>query len=391
MITRYKTFFQALLLLAILGCTKPFEIESFDFERVVVVNGLVTDEFKKHDVFLSYTRPIGSQEKDLMTSAEVWIKEVGGAKISYSEIAPGHYQSTTEFAGVSGKQYELHFITSDGEEYRSTSVTLIKSPPIDSIYDQYATVSLEGEAELNSGIQFFIDTHDDNEQAKYFRYEWREDFKIVSPYPSRYVYNEEDSSYSYREIQGHICYDSSVSNQLIIGTSVGSSVNRLVQFPIRFVSGQSDRLRNRYALYVKQYAISESAYGFYRKLKESNESGGSLFDKQQGTITGNVFSIDNPTSTVLGFFDAAGVSEKRTFFSNSDLDRRVGLPPFRYDCSPFTLIETTLDSISFYAGDQGYQIVSANPLDRPAAVLGTLSCTMCDWYATTVKPDFWID
>ena len=388
---RYKNIFWAPLLLSIISCTQPFEIESFDFERVIVVDGLVTDEDKNHHVLLSYTRPIGETEIDPLSNATVWVQEVGGVKMAYSEQSAGIYHSDLSFAGAPGKQYQLHFVTSNGEEYASIPVSLTKSPPIDSIYDQYATVSVEDDANQNSGIQFFLDTHDDQGQAKYFRYEWQEDYKILSPYPSQYIYNDEDSTYKRRESQVHICYSGSNSKQVLIGSSIGSTVNRLVQFPVVFVSGKLDKLRQRYALLVKQYAISESAYGFYRKLKESNESGGSLFDKQQGTITGNVTSVDDPTVTVLGFFDVAGVSTKRTFFNNNELDPRLGIPPYRYQCGPNSIVRTGTDSISYYAGTQGYQIINIVPFGMPPVSLGTISCTTCDWFATTVKPDFWID
>jgi hypothetical protein len=377
--------------LMILRCAKPYEAESFDFERVVVVDGQISDELKKHRVILSHTTPIGESKADPLSGAEVWVEEGSGTKIEFQEIRAGYYETVEDFAGKVGSSYRLFFVTLDGKEYASNNIELIKSPPIDSIYDQFARLITEDETGMVGGIQFFIDTHDATNTAKYFRYEWEEDYRILSPLPSNYEFFSEDSSYAARESPVSICYDHRASSQIIVGSSIGSTVNRLVQFPIRFVPGNTDVLRNRYAILVKQYAISESAYGFYRKLKESSESGGSLFDKQQGTITGNVTSVSNSKETVLGFFEVAGVSTKRTFFSYEDLDPRFNRPDFRYDCTNQNIFESSIDSMAFYVLGNGYLVISVSEMAIPEVLMTTPTCGACNWYATTEKPDFWID
>ncbi|MFY0602085.1 MAG: DUF4249 family protein [Cyclobacteriaceae bacterium] len=142
-----------------------------------------------------------------------------------------------------------------------------------------------------------------------------------------------------------MCFESNESNEIIIGNSVGSSKNRVAEQPVNFVSSFTDKHRNRYAIQAKQYAINESAFGFYRKLKESSESGGSLFDQQQGTIAGNIRSLDDPSATVLGYFEVAGVSKLRAFFDFADLDERLTFPSFRFKCDLSGLKETSRDTL----------------------------------------------
>ncbi|MEP4534779.1 MAG: DUF4249 domain-containing protein [Cyclobacteriaceae bacterium] len=386
------------LALAAVGCTKPFDTESFDFDKVIVVDGQITDEDKFHEILLSYTYPIGEDQESPLTGATVWVENGAGQRIDYEELEPGKYLSTISFAGQAGQAYRLFFTTPAGGKYASTSSELIPSPPIDSIYAEYAVVSTDESTFALDGAQFFIDSHDETQEAKYFRYEWVEDYKISVPFPSFYEYffdlgtQWDSTAMRLPDDFVHICYQSGTSASIIIGTSVGTSENRVVEQPVNFVSTETDRLRTRYALQVMQYAVNESAYGFYRKLKESNESTGSLFDKQQGTITGNILSLDNPTETILGFFEVAGVSSKRRFFSPTDIDVRIA-PQFRYRCPSSSIVDSSRDSLLYYlASSPSLRIVTAytpTASDEFRYQIASQTCSDCSWYATTTPPEYW--
>lgn len=384
------------LLLISNACTEPFNARSFSFERVIVVDGLITDENKFHQVKLTYTYPIGSNEEEGITNADVRLVDSNGRQVFYEEQDPGIYQSSLAFAGEVGKSYRLTFTTPDGRSYESDNQLLKASPPIDTIYNEYAIINEESLNAQIVGAQFFLDTRDDSRQSSFYRYEWKEDYKIIAPYPSRWEYFAGSDRLERRTESVHICFESETSGEINIGNSVGSSQNRLIAHPIRFVSIDNDKLRFRYALTVTQYSISENAHSFYRKIKESIESGGSLFDEQQGTITGNIRSLDDPFEAVLGYFEVAGVSQKRVFFNFEDLDDRLRRPSFRFDCRLIDLIETPRDSIRFIIGPNSpFRIVDFNEglgLENPSLVrIGIRNCTDCSWYASTEPPSYWIE
>jgi hypothetical protein len=393
--SRIHIAFLSITVLLLVRCTKPFDAESFGFDRVLVVDGQITDELKQHQVTLSYTYPIGEEAKSTLNNAEVWVEDGDGGRVDYSETDPGVYQTDVSFSGVVGQTYQLFFTTPEGKKYHSNSIELLKSPPIDSIYDQYARLTTDESTSALDGIQFFIDTHDETNKAKYFRYDWEETYQIRTPYPSYYIYFEPEDSIANREIPVHVCYNSNKSSSIIVGNTLGSVESRLAEMPVRFISNQVDFLRSRYSILVRQYAINESSFSFYRKLKESNESGGSLFDKQQGTITGNIRSIDDPDETILGYFEVAGVSLKRAFFSFSDLDREFPRPDFRYACNYNDLIDTTRDSIAQYAAGSAYLITQiyetpTEPIEE-RYVLAYRLCADCSSYASLVVPEFWTE
>ena len=376
----------------LISCIKPFDYESVSYEKVIVVDGQFTDRKDLHKVSLHYTYPIHTKEPVPISGASMEIVDSQGNSFSLIETSSGIYRSMDSIAGTQGEEYQLRFSLSDGKSYESIPSKLFQSPPIDSIYDQYAELPSEIKNRNEGGIQFFLDVHDEANLAKYFRYEWEETYVIHVPYPSNVVYHEEDSTWEERIEPIGTCYQTNYSNQLILGNSIGSKTNRLSEFPIRFVSGENETLRSRYSILVRQYVLNDNAYNYYRKLRESIESGGTLFDKQQGAILGNIISKDSEQEPVLGYFEVSGITESRVFFNYLDLDQQLRRPKFIFPCLNAT-IETTRDSTIFYMEVYGGLLIVE---DKQTMIPGELDivlapqgCSDCSWYATTVKPDFW--
>lgn len=387
----------SLLLFTLAGCVKPFDFDPLSYEKVLVVDATLTDQPGSHLVKLSYTYPLDTSLSVVLPGAEVWIESESGDRIDFAEELPGHYRSSTNAAGVAGESYRLFITTADERHYESSPEALIPSPPIDSIYDQYATLpTVEGDRNVG-GIQFFIDSHDFTDQARYFRYEWEDTYKIVTPFPAPYAYDSTAAnSLVIREDTIWTCYRSGSSNRLIYGSTVGNSENRMAEFPVRFVTREEQHLRTQYSLLVRQFAISEDAYLFYKTLTENNEGGGSLFDQQTGSVVGNITSMENPEEPVLGFFEVSGLSEKRTFFRHREFDEQLGGISFPYLCLiSDDIVISDPDSLNIilnemYPGSNVYSY-SVTPGTPMQYFIQRLVCTDCSWYASTTKPDFWID
>ena len=70
---------------------------------------------------------------------------------------------------------------------------------------------------------------------------------------------------------------------------------------------------------MKQYALQENEYRFWKNLQESNQELGSLFDKQPANVSGNITSVTNSGDVVLGYFSAVGSQEERIYLNARDL------------------------------------------------------------------------
>lgn len=370
-------------------CTQPLDFNDFTYDRVLVVDGVVTDQLAHHTVRLSYSLPLVGQAEASVTDALVWVKDDQDNCFDYEEIEPGLYESILAFQAEVGSTYQLFISTEDGNEFRSEPESFLQAPPIDSIYDRYLETAPTGATEVGPGIQLFLDTQDKSGATKYYRYDWEEHYKIETPLRSNYIYLEELDSIVAREFPIHICYSGGVSAGINIGTSVGAADNSLLELPIRFLPSGSDQIQKRYAINVSQYAIDEDAYNFYRNFKEITEGGGSLFDSQTGLLVGNVSSESGQDEIVLGYFEVSGVTSRRVFFDLEDFDRfqEVRARPVT-ECLTSNWIEPDEDEKDFFLDRVGtiYLIIEIDSLK-----VVPRACASCLDRGVTQEPDFWID
>ena len=128
-----------IILLAIIGlsaCTEKMVIPIQDGERLVGVSGSITDEYKHHEVILSYTEDFYGGAPEMISDAIVYVLD-GADTMWFEETEnPGYYQSVDEFAGQTHHNYHLSidFSNEDGNHhFYSDSKMNINVDGIDSI------------------------------------------------------------------------------------------------------------------------------------------------------------------------------------------------------------------------------------------------------------------
>ncbi len=370
------------LIILITACVQPFEFTSSENDSLLVIDASLTDELKVHEVHLSYTKAINDKEQNFVRGATVYVHSSAGDSYQYHETDSGYY-SNEAYSARAGVNYQLVIETSN-KTYRSSWEPMLSSPHIDSIYMKLIERPSEILNRNEQGMQVFINAGITN--AQFFRATWSETYEIRVPYPSSLDYLG-PGNWMVRQEPVGVCYESGRSRQLILGSSASNVSGRLLEFPIHFVSLETERLRYRYAIEVKLHAINREAYDFYKQLKKINEGGGSLFDSQQGSVFGNISSSTDESEMVLGYFEVAGVSSRRVFFNWDDLNLPVSRPGYRFDCSPNEIIETTPDLIDAFMNPRRRLInIGSMP---PTATIAPEHCSDCTSFSSTTKPDFW--
>lgn len=106
-----------LCLLAFVACTEEITIDPPTGRKVPVVEGSITDEVKRHEVILSYTSGLYSEESEMISNAIVYVAG-GGDTIYYyeQEDNPGHYL-TDSVAGVKNRRYHLEVDVNENTMY----------------------------------------------------------------------------------------------------------------------------------------------------------------------------------------------------------------------------------------------------------------------------------
>ncbi len=389
------------MLLGLAACTEPYTIETVGYERILVVEGTLTDEVKLQRVKLSRTTPLEDVDIAIEENANVLVRGDNGSEFQFFQDETGDYVSAQPFAALPNVQYTLHITTRDGKLYKSSAVSL---PPAVEIGELYAE-RIVNPNEDKDGVQVLVNTEDPTGQAKYFRYEYAETYKVVAPYPSPYYveivnYNPGNETYDVLltpRTPEEVCYSTETSTGIVQTATTEFSENRVVRFPVRYLSKVDARIQTRYSILVKQYVQSLEAYTFYKTVKELGSVQSLLSQGQPGYVMGNMVAEADPEEKVLGFFEASSMASKRIYFNYEDFG--LEKPPYFVNCEVLVLDyydATTLDNDpnereAFFqlVSYSDYQVLSAT-ISRVYRIVAP-ECAVCTYFSSNVKPDFWED
>jgi uncharacterized protein DUF4249 len=320
-----QLFFIGLLI----GCLEPYEPEiASNPTDYLVVDGVITSKSGPYTIKITKTFDLDvvDPEEVEVTGLNLVIEEENGLVETLDETSGGNYQ-TISLQGKVGNRYRLKF-NYNGNQYQSSWEEIYSSTPIDSVYYSVETKQTTNKDEQIKGVQFYLDSHGSSQDATYYRYEWEETWEIGVFYPSLFDYLGNDNLEEAINPL-HTCWKHNSQTVINIATSEGLTENQISRNELDFITGENERFIKKYSLLVKQYALDESEYLFWKALQESNEQLGSLYDKQPGNIKGNITNLSSPSEIVLGYFSASGLQEERIFITElKDLSRksRCGIP-----------------------------------------------------------------
>jgi Domain of unknown function (DUF4249) len=376
------------LLISLVCCVEPYNIQSVSYDNLMVIDGFISADVKQHKVAISRTSKINEKKFIAETGAQVSIKDGSGAIILLKEESPGIYL-TAPLAGIIGNTYKLQVTTQNGKQYASEKVQLKNAPEIKNIYATYSSDLAIGEG--TGGIQIFLDSEDPTNQTNYYRWEFKETYEIKTPYPSSYIWPG-GNELIFRDVPVDRCWSNDSSKSILIKSTKGLAASKVTAQLIQTIPGYSPNMRIRYSILVKQFALSQNAYLYWKALKDVNESQGTLYDRQPGTVRGNVTSLSDK-EVVVGYFDAGAVTEKRVFFTPDDFtDSGYKAPKFLTSCYFFTPIDVLLSELGAYLTEHSREnlIVSeVQGLGDVTVHLRPKYCCDCTNLGSNKKPSYW--
>jgi hypothetical protein len=375
-----KKYHILLLSLCILlgGCIEPFDIpvrnEDVGF---LVVNGFVNTNDHSATVTLSRAIPLSSSSDfPRETNAAVSVEEEGGAHYELIHEQNGTYHlKSADF--TTGKRYRLRIKTASNKVYLSAFITTRRAPTIDSL-----TWSATPD-----GVTIKLDTEDPEKQTKYYRWEYSETWKYEAAFSSEYVLTNGAVSARREQDQVKICYATEQSSQIITGSTANFSSDKFVDQEVAFLPFLSPKIRYRYSILVKQFALSKEAYDYWQQLSINTESLGGLFDPQPSQLRGNIKRTDDLDEPVIGYFDGGAVSEKRIFIDYLELPEYLQIIPITGECTQELI---PLDSVHAL----GNFHLLTHSVHWGIILVGynytTLDCADCRRQGgTTETPSFW--
>jgi hypothetical protein len=400
-------------LVVAVSCIDPYIPNLKNYNSLLVVEGLITNENSSYKIKLSRTLNQANSFPEMVTDANVSIIDGNGIKTDLQNCADGYYKTdSTSFIGVIGQKYTLQILTSDGKEYKSEECTMFPVAGIDTIYYEKGEEISGTQGELVPGLKILLNTSDATGMNQFFRWTFEEVWKFRISYPHTYTYlfvNDTTFDFGPVSIINTSCWKKNQSGNIITNSIRTSGENYIKNQEIQFIAPvKSDRLTQEYSILIKQYSISRNEYDFWNNLKKAGESGGDIFASQPYTVVGNIHSVNNINEMVLGYFGVSSAIQKRIFITTHQLDP-LDLPYYKTDCFELALSpsdfngQLTFDQIyKLYIG-LGYTFV------EPEVTVGTLLaghvleknllkldfttkvCSICEQTGFIAKPDFWID
>lgn len=387
-----KNILLSSLFLLLVACTEPFPIETIEFENILVVESSITNEMKRQVVKLSRTIRLTDFGQATEDNANVKVEGSDGNVFDFSQDSEmGYYLSDAAFQAVPNVSYTLKIVTQNGQSYTSTTVTLSPEVAMDQVYPE--SVVKNGK----EGVQVFVDTENLAGDARYFRYEYEETYKVRLPNPSGFTFEFFDVSDFTRTYEIELmerrldleCYSTIKSEGILQISTSNLGENRIFRHPVRFISKSSAVIKERYSILVKQYVQSQEAYTFYQILKDLGNVESLLSQGQPGFVSGNIISGTGPEEKVLGFFEASSVSSQRIYFNYKDFG--FELPPYLVECEVEVITGETADLKRKLEFD-GFRIFFYEEIEfRPIYHIARSECAECDSFSTHIKPDFWED
>ncbi|MFC5411314.1 DUF4249 domain-containing protein [Larkinella bovis] len=373
----------SIILIAVIGsCVDPYrppEISAPNTYLVVdgFLNGAGTSTIR-----LSRTQNLSEYQKPpVETKATVRVEAEQGGSQNFVDKGDGTY-TLTDGGLQFGQKYRLRIRTSAGREYLSDYVVIKKTPKIDSVSWR----------PLDEGLQFYVTTHDPTNNTKYYRWDYEETWEYYSAFYSHVEYL--NKAFRYRQDNVNHCWRGGKSTGIFVGSSVKLTSDVINQYPLVIVShSASNRLKVRYSLLVKQYALTDEAYEYWQNLRKNTESLGSLFDPQPFQTIGNIHGVTDPNETVVGYLSGYSVEEKRIFVTVQEL------PSWRIPTGYESCVEDTLPIRPTREKPSAAEMAEAGmePIDEILSMSGQViayrmsseSCVDCRTVGTNVKPSFW--
>lgn len=351
------------------GCTIEFLPDTNENQDLLVVDGMITNMNAVNTIRLSRSTPIGKPlAHKAVRGAIVTITDENGTITILKESSPGIYATdSTEFIGRIGGLYSLN-IRINNMLYETDFTEMKPVPPVDSLYYEKVVINAARDSnDIDEGCRIYVDTYDPSGKCLFFRWDYIETWEYQIPY----------------NVVKKTCYVTESSDEVIIRNTSIYSQARISEYPILFISNETDRLKETYSILVNQYSLNEHEYDFWERVKNVSQNVGNLYDMTPTAIAGNVTCTTDPGQTVLGYFSVSAVSQKRLFID----DEFLGLPVFYTYCATDTIVgalpQEGLNTDYWVIEDYSDEI-------PPFWIISTFrECADCTTRGTSERPPYW--
>lgn len=274
------------------GCVDPLDLD-VDAPKPppLVVDGIVTDGPGPHEVRLTraaaYEQSLDGLHRSVSGATVTITDETTDERVRLDESArSGTYRSEAgALMGVPGHSYRLDVTLADGTRYHSSSETMPRPVPIDSLFVEFVS-------EPTPGFAVLVSADEPAGTPRFYRWSVRSTFEApVLPEP---------------RVPPFFCWaDDGVGREISVRDDRLIDGGRIEQERVRFVPA-SGKTSLAYQVDVRQQTITRDAFDFWKTVETQVEQTGNTFAPPPSPVRGNIVNATNSEHQPLGFFSAAG-------------------------------------------------------------------------------------
>jgi hypothetical protein len=371
------------LQICIINCKKVYNPPALQKNlRLLVVDGLLTSAPDSTFITLTRSRNVSdTTPSPVESNAALTVESENAATMPLVEIRPGVYGGLLSMDST--QKYRLVIHTSEGVNYRSDFIPFRITPEIDSL----------GWKEDSANVSIWINTHDQANNTRYYRWAYEETWKYHTYFISFFDYQNDTPVIRGADHLVYYCWSSAKSSDIQLGSSSRLSQDIISNIIFHKVSKESEKIYVEYSILAKQYALTLDQYEYWTNLKKTTEQLGTIFDAQPTQLNSNIHCLDHPSEPVLGYLSASSTALKRIFINRNELSY-YNYSPYWLACSLDTNIAL---SISNTNKQQAYDYL-AKPnhlftlyqIYSNGYVIIPNVCGDCREHGgTSIKPGFW--
>lgn len=378
-----------IIVLAILsGCITPFEPVGLEqLDNLLVVEGdIVAGEISQFKISRSQKLSDVTvvNYENLMF---IWIESEDGERLlpmqsGYEPLLPsgemslnGHYFIDTRNISVD-KKYKLCFHTNDTKRYESGYVSILPTPPIESV---------DYEIKDESSLEIYVSSQNRvSPDNRYYKWRYQEDWEVHADIFAEAMYDEAlNNVFEINPDQNRFyCWNHKESSEILLFTTKDLSENIVHKKRLKIIPSSDRRISYLYAINVVQSSISKDAYFYWETLNKNNNETGGIFSPMPSELRGNISCIDNPEEPVIGYIDGYTLSSKRVFIYDSEIK-------LYHKYAVCEIVQGKMDQEEYYENySKGLDVITYFP-EMGEVNWAPRECVDCRLFGTKKRPSFW--
>ncbi|WP_158561338.1 DUF4249 domain-containing protein [Emticicia sp. C21] len=294
------------LVLLASACVVPFEMDVQSEKKYMVIEGTLTDidtdqTINIHETYNFKKNTYNAPLLNLKVEVRVNDSEI----IHLNEKGNGIYALPALFRIHPGNTYQLRIQKPDGTVYESSKEKTTQVPAIDRIFDEFEVTGIKGDFKDLPANYIYLDFKDNPDEKDFYTWTWQLWERQYYCYTNYYDFSCDSECWE-------ILYNKDFNVFSDIYSNGKNTIGKLVS-KIPFYSTDGALLE------LKQQAVSEQVYQYFKLVSEQSQNSGTLVDTPPAAIVGNVRNINDSTEPVAGVFSVASTVKQKYW-----LDRKNG-------------------------------------------------------------------